>query len=330
MHMNDRSRKHARPNDWGDRLFLLGLAVTATLLVAGLLLPAFTNDRLFQDTQSFSIFGAALRMGQNGSYGLMFIIVLFSVVFPTAKLVAMYVLWLLDLPSRRQKRGLRWLEMLGKWSMLDVFVIATVTGASHLKLLNKTSVEPGIYVFGLAILLSLAVSIWLRYRLEIEVELSLRTRSLTRRIAAISLSLASLLLFIPAVFMPLMSIEKWLFWDKQYSLIGAMPAMMSEGEWLLPIVLLAFVVTLPLARFIALTTVRAQRSPKEGLVKLAYGLEKWTMWEVYALALIVVAFKLGDFVELEFLAGFWCMLAVAPLAMIDGWLFERDIRFRAR
>lgn len=327
--MNSRSGSIGRQRDWGDRVFLFGLALTATLLVTGLLLPAFTNDRLFQDTESFSIFDAALRTGQSGSWGLMLVIVLFSVVFPTAKLVAMFVLWLLDLPASREKRGLRWLEMLGKWSMLDVFVIATVTGASHLKLLNKTSVEPGIYVFGLSILLSLAVSIWLRYRLDIEVELTFRTRSTVRRVAAISLSLVSLLLFIPGLFLPLMSIEKWLFWDKQYSLITAMPAMMADGEWLLPLTLLLFVVALPLARFLALTIVRAQRSPGEKMVKLAYGVEKWTMWEVYALALVVVAFKLGDFVELEFLAGFWCILAVAPLAMLDGWLFERDIRFRS-
>ncbi len=321
-------RNMRRPFDRGDWFFLFGVTITATLLVMGLLLPAFTNDRLFQDSQRFSILGAALRMGQEGSYRIMAIIVLFSVVFPAAKLVAMLVLWLVDLPASRAKRGLRWLEMLGKWSMLDVFVIATVTGASHLKLLNETTVEPGIYVFALAILLSLLVSIWLRYRLELEVGLSLRTRSAKQRLVAITLSLASLLLFIPGIFLPLMSIEKWLFWDKQYSLMGALPAMAADGEWLLPLMLLLFVVILPFARFIALTLVRARQSPSEWLVRLAYGLEKWTMWEVYGLALVVVAFKLSDFVDLQFLPGFWCILAVAPLAMLDGWLFDRDIRFR--
>lgn len=326
--MGNRSRSAGRRIEVGDVFFVLALVLTAGLLVSGLLLPAFTNDRLFQDTQSFSILGAALRLGQAGSYGLMVVVVLFSAVFPAAKLVAMFVLWLLDVPARHEKRGLRWLEMLGKWSMLDVFVIATVTGASHLKLLNKTTVEPGIYVFGLSILLSLLISIWLRQRLDVEVSLSMRERTATRRIASIMLSLASLLLFIPGLVLPLMSIEKWIFWDKQYSLIAALPAMAADGEWLLPLVLLVFVVVLPLARFIALTIVRARPSPRQGLIKLAYGLEKWTMWEVYALALVVVAFKLGDFVDLDFLAGFWCILLVAPLAMLDGWLFERDIRFR--
>lgn len=151
--------------------------------------------------------------------------------------------------------------------------------------------------------------------------------SRARRAIGITISFLSLVLFVPGIFLPLLSIEKWLFWNKDYSLVTALPKMVNEGEVLLPAVLLVFVIVLPLARFVALTAVRLCPTPSQGLVKLTYGLEKWTMWEVYALALVVVAIKLGDLVEIGLLPGFWFIMAVAPLSMIDGWLFERNIRF---
>lgn len=49
--------------------------------------------------------------------------------------------------------------------------------------------------------------------------------------------------------------------------------------------------------------------------------------DTQSVSILGAAVKLGDFVDLDFLLGFWCILAVAPLAMLDGWLFERDIRF---
>ncbi|MDT8450296.1 MAG: paraquat-inducible protein A, partial [Wenzhouxiangellaceae bacterium] len=298
-----------------DHAFIAMLLLTGAMLVAGLTLPAFTNDRLGQDAQTFSILGAALNLRQYGSHALMAVIILFSAVFPTAKLLAMSGLWLFEFRDRIENRGLRWLEMLGKWSMLDVFVVATVTGASHLKILNRTDVEFGIYVFGLAILMSLLASIWLRQRLNVSVRTTLWRTSRARRALGITISLVSLVLFVPGIFLPLLSIEKWLFWNKDYSLVTALPKMVNEGEFLLPVVLLVFVIVLPLARFVALTLVRLRSAPSQGLVKLTYGLEKWTMWEVYALALVVVAIKLGDLVEIGLLPGFWFIMAVAPLSM---------------
>jgi paraquat-inducible protein A len=138
----------------------------------------------------------------------------------------------------------------------------------------------------------------------------------------------SLLLFITGIMFPLFSIKKWLFWNKDYSLITALPDMLKEQVYLLPLMVLVFVIVLPLCRFIALTLTRMIPVPPPRLVKLAYGFEKWTMWEVYALALVIVAIKLGDFTELEFRAGFWLIIAVMPLSLLDGWLFNRRMEFR--
>ncbi|MDA3933982.1 MAG: paraquat-inducible protein A [Gammaproteobacteria bacterium] len=323
-------RYHLRYRDFsiGDYSFLLIFVVACILLILGLTMPAFTNDRLGHDPQSLSILRGAVSLSELGSPGFMIIIILFSAVFPTAKLIAMLVLWLFSFEVDSERRIMRWLEILGKWSMLDVFVIATTIGASHLKLLNKTTIETGIYVFGLAIFISMLASVLLRKKFNAQIILSLSSISVPERILGIVIGVLSLLLFFTGIMLPLFSIKKWLFWNKDYSLITALPDMLKEQVYLLPLMVLVFVIVLPLCRFIALTLTRMIPVPPPRLVKLAYGFEKWTMWEVYALALVIVAIKLGDFTELEFRAGFWLIIAVMPLSLLDGWLFNRRMEFR--
>lgn len=308
-----------------DYAFLLNLVAAAGLLVAGLLLPAFTNERLAQGGESLSIIGGAIDLGIGGSPGFMIVILLFSAVFPSAKLAAMAVLWAVRLRMETEERTMHWLEILGKWSMLDVFVVATTIGAAHLKMLNRTTTEVGIYVFGVAILLSMFASIFLRHKLRARIDLKMRVIPGVERLGGIVIGVLSLVLFFLGLTLPLFSIEKWLFWNKDYSLLTALPNMLAEGEFLLPAVIVIFVVALPLCRFLALTWTRLQHSPSVETVRLAFALEKWTMWEVYALALIIVGVKLGDFTSLEFQTGFWLIMTVVPLSLLDGWLFKRRL-----
>lgn len=313
-----------------DYAFVATLVAAFALLIAGLILPAFTNDRLAQDAESFSIIGGAVQLGIQGSPGIMIVILLFSAAFPLTKVVAMCGIWLFDFGVHREERTMHWLELLGKWSMLDVFVVATTIGATHLKMLNRTTTEPGIYVFGTAILLSMLSSIFLRHRLKARIVLTMPSVSAPERMLAIALGALSLASFFGGLLLPLFTVEKWLFWNKEYSLLTALPKMLAEREILLPLAILLFVVLLPLGRFLALTAVRVCREPPRRLVALAFALEKWTMWEVYALALVIVAVKLGEFTSLEFRAGFWLILAVVPLSLADGWMFRRRLELSSQ
>ncbi len=311
------------PNDYW---FLLTLSSAIILLLTGLTIPAFTNDRLAQDLQSFSIIGGALNLGRQGSPVFMLIILLFSAVFPITKLAAMLFMWLTKLTESMASQGMHWLEILGKWSMLDVFVVTITIGAAHLELLNKTIPESGIYIFGLAIILSMLASVFLRRQLKVEVILEVKHISVPARMLGISIGLLTLLVFFLGITLPLFQVEKWVFWDKQYSVITALPRMMAQGEYLLPLVIALFVILLPLLRFVALSITRLQQRPSRRLIKFSFGLEKWAMWEVYVFALIIVVIKLADFAQLELKLGFWLIAAVAPLSMLDGWLFKRRLR----
>ena len=139
-----------------DRLLGALMLLTGALLVVGWTLPIMTVDRLLFLTRLVSILQGAGELWEAGHLFLFAVIVLFSVVFPLVKLiVALYLWYQADAGSPALARVLRWLEVVGRWSMLDVFAVALAVVAIQISLITDVTLHAGIYVFTAAILLSL-------------------------------------------------------------------------------------------------------------------------------------------------------------------------------
>jgi hypothetical protein len=144
--------------------------LAASLFVVGIFAPSFTmipkfGDGIFErlvrwfvssdlEPRQFSLVGGILHLFQQGEVFIGGIILLFSIAFPIAKLVVIISAIHGGVPLT--VRRLKLLENLGKWSMLDVFVIASLVvcfkgfpGGTHIQ------VQWGIYVFAISILLSM-------------------------------------------------------------------------------------------------------------------------------------------------------------------------------
>jgi paraquat-inducible protein A len=52
-------------------------------------------------------------------------------------------------------RALGWIEQLGRWAMLDVFVVALLVVAIQASLISEVAMHSGIYVFTAAVLVSI-------------------------------------------------------------------------------------------------------------------------------------------------------------------------------
>lgn len=140
-----------------DRLLGPLVVITAVLLFFGWTLPIMTVDRLIFLSERVSILRACLELWNDGRYFLFFVIAVFSVVFPLIKLAAALILWYgVAAGSAALRRGLVWLEMLGRWSMLDVFAVAFGVAASQISLISEITLHAGLYVFTAAVVLSLA------------------------------------------------------------------------------------------------------------------------------------------------------------------------------
>jgi len=140
------------------RIDILILIIASTvLLLVGLHLPVLTVRKLWQ-INTFSVISGIINLWQGGYYILSFIIFFFSVIFPVVKLGTLFVIWSIRLEDYQRKWLLRGLGLLGKWSMLDVFVTAIIIVSIKLGVLASAKAEVGIYCFAASILLAMLVT----------------------------------------------------------------------------------------------------------------------------------------------------------------------------
>jgi paraquat-inducible protein A len=141
-----------------DRWLGWATILAGGLLVAGWTLPIMTVERLLFLSQEISILQGVAELWDEDEVFLAVVIGLFSIVLPTAKLaLALHLFYRADAGSGRLSRALLRMEAVGRWSMLDVFVVALIVVAVRTSLIDDVSVHAGIYVFTAAIVLSLLV-----------------------------------------------------------------------------------------------------------------------------------------------------------------------------
>lgn len=153
-------RKHSLAEHHPRRLVVPALIIaSAAALIVAYLLPFMEISKFVFWSDDYSLFSSIFGMWDKGFYFLAVVIFLFSVVFPVAKLAALVLVWHRRFSEAGRNRLLHWLGILGKWSMLDVFVIALIIVFTQSKTLLGAEPRPGIYVFSAAILLSMVVTI---------------------------------------------------------------------------------------------------------------------------------------------------------------------------
>lgn len=116
-----------------------------------------TKFIFFKDT--ISIYSGLIRLVEEGEYFLFLVILIFSVIFPIAKILTLAGVWYFEWHEVSTKKVLHGVDMLGKWSMLDVFVIAIIITSIKLRLVSQVKTEVGVYIFTIAVILSMITSL---------------------------------------------------------------------------------------------------------------------------------------------------------------------------
>ena len=137
------------------------IILSGTLLVFGLNLPVLTLKEMMFMKSTFSVLtGIANLWGQKQPF-LAIIIVVFSVIFPITKLSVLLCIWGIKLTDRQRKTIMHWIENLGKWSMLDVFVVAVTVVAVKFGFMIHAEPRVGVYVFASSILVAMGTAGWM-------------------------------------------------------------------------------------------------------------------------------------------------------------------------
>ena len=136
-------------------IFVLALAA-AVCLVLGLTLPVMKLTRLYFWTDTPSILSIVSALWASGEIFLAGVIFVFSIVFPALKLL--YIAMAGTLTTFDPVHRSRWLKRigwLGKWSMLDVLVLALlVFYAQAIEFADAVSL-PGVYFFAASVFLTM-------------------------------------------------------------------------------------------------------------------------------------------------------------------------------
>jgi len=144
----------------------LSSARTAALAAAALamfwpaiLLPIVEIERLGHRHSSSLLFGV-LDLFHHGSWFVGLVVLLFSIVFPITKIVMLLELSLLNLLHRRHKaQTYRLMEHVGRWSMMDVLLLAFLVMLVKLGTLVEFHFGPAVIAFVACVVLSMSASL---------------------------------------------------------------------------------------------------------------------------------------------------------------------------
>ncbi len=138
------------------------LIVALGLLLKGLDTPLLTVEQFYFFHNTVSLWSGLQQLRAEGEWGLFALIGLFSVVFPIVKILLLALVWNFGREgSRAHARHLHWLAEYGRWSMLDVFVVALIVVTVKLGVLAQARVEAGIYWFSTSVILTLLLAHWI-------------------------------------------------------------------------------------------------------------------------------------------------------------------------
>lgn len=135
------------------------LIAACILYLPANLLPVMETT-YFGTTEYSTIMGGVVYMWTSGSWDLAVLIFVASFVIPLSKLIALAVL-LLSIQMRSTWRPLqrtrlyRAVETIGKWSMLDVYVVSIMTALITFGPLMSIHIGIGAFAFGMVVILTM-------------------------------------------------------------------------------------------------------------------------------------------------------------------------------
>lgn len=122
------------------------LVLSALCLAFGLVLPLVRFEKLYFFKETPSLIDIVVSLWGQGSGGLAVLVGLFSVVFPVVKLLGIALE--ATAPAGSQPGLLsRLLPVLGKWSMMDVMLVALVIVAAKTSGMASAFTQPGLWFY---------------------------------------------------------------------------------------------------------------------------------------------------------------------------------------
>ena len=128
---------------------------------AGIFLPFTAVTKLWLFNDQVSVYQGLVIFWNSREIYLFLILFVFTICFPFVKMNALLALWLYPrLTADRAKAFYKFVSHLGKWSMLDVFVVAILVLTLRSNGLASIRVGTGFFLFLTSVMLTQFSSTW--------------------------------------------------------------------------------------------------------------------------------------------------------------------------
>ena len=131
--------------------------LAALCLFLGLYLPIIKTSWLFLVDSHHSVLSTIQVLYDNAEYILAAVLLTFSVLFPVAKLLYLLGAYLRFIRGKLPEK-LDYLHWLGKWSMLDVLLLAIVVAYVKQSGLADAETRPALYFFSISVILTIIMN----------------------------------------------------------------------------------------------------------------------------------------------------------------------------
>lgn len=155
------ARLHRRKPNSIARTWALLIAAYILFIPANFM-PVMETGSLFGEQQD-TIMSGVVYLWVSGSWPLALLVFVASIVVPLAKLVTLTLLvtsvqlrW--DWLPRERTRLYRMIEFIGRWSMLDIYVVTVLAALVRLQSLATIKAGPGAVAFGAVVVLTMLAS----------------------------------------------------------------------------------------------------------------------------------------------------------------------------
>ncbi|MEP6808946.1 MAG: paraquat-inducible protein A [Chthoniobacterales bacterium] len=155
-----RSALHLRLRNSLQRTWALTIAALLLYFPANLL-PVLRMESFYGDQQN-TIIGGVIQFWQEADYPVAIIIFVASVMIPVLKIIAIIALCLASRSGRRPRgmtRLYRMTEFVGRWSMVDIFVVAILVAVVQLGSTISIHPGPGALSFAAVVILTMFAAI---------------------------------------------------------------------------------------------------------------------------------------------------------------------------
>lgn len=137
----------------------LMVLLACVLLAVGLVAPVITLEKFVLIENTFSVISGIYQLLLEERWFLFAIIGGFSVLLPVLKLYVLHRLLGRHCRNAEHLRHyLHWMHLYGKWSMLDVFIVAVLVVAVKLGAVAQVEMRYGLYAFAASVLLTMFIT----------------------------------------------------------------------------------------------------------------------------------------------------------------------------